>query len=111
MSLDKAALLAPVDLDEDDVAIPRLGGSVRVRGLSRLDAAKLANVSGIDREAHILAMGLVDPAMSVSEVKQWMAGAPAGEFNPVAERIGELSGLLESSEKDAYKSDGGGTIL
>lgn len=102
--ITKADLATP-RLKEDDVEIEGIG-MVRVRALSRLEAATLPETNKSDREAHILAMGLTNPKMSVSEIKAWQAAAPAGELNVVAQRIGELSGLLETSGTDAYKSDG-----
>jgi hypothetical protein len=47
---------------------------------------------------------MLDPVMSFAEVRAWMAAAPAGEIDKVSTKIGQLSGLLEESEKDAYKS-------
>lgn len=102
--ITKADLATP-RLNEDDVEIPGVG-LVRVRALSRLEAATLPETNKADREAHILAMGMITPKMSVTEIKGWQAAAPAGELDPVAQRIGELSKLLETSGTDAYKSDG-----
>lgn len=108
MSLDRAALLRP-RLEEDDVPVGKLG-TVRVRALSRKEAADLNDLTDtLAREAFIVATGMVDPVMTKADVLDWQAAAPAGELDPIALRIGELSGLLESSEKDAYKSDGDGS--
>jgi hypothetical protein len=104
VSIDKAALFAE-RLPQRDVPIGDLG-TVRVRGLSRFESLKIRDVPEGQREAHIIAMGIVDPPMTLDEVHRWQAAAPGGEFEPIANAIGELSGLLESSEKDAYKSDG-----
>ena len=104
--IDKAALLKP-RLPEREVDIEGVG-SVRVRGLSRAESLDIPAMVDAAREATIISRGLVDPAMSVAEVQQWMAAAPAGEFDSVSQAIGELSGLLESSGQDAYKSNGSG---
>ena len=100
MSVDKAALFAP-RLPERDVEIPGVG-SVRVRGLSRAESVTITKVNADEREAHIVAMALIEPRMSVSEVKQWMAAAPAGELEPVSQAVGELSGLLEASPRETF---------
>jgi hypothetical protein len=102
VSIDKAALLAR-RLPERDVELAGIG-SVRVRGLSRAESLDIPELSGAAREATIIARGLVDPVLSVAEVQAWMAAAPAGEFEVVSTAIGQLSGLLETSGTDAYKS-------
>lgn len=104
--IDKAALLK-LRLPEREVEIPGVG-SIRMRGLSRGESVDIPELSGAKREATIISRGMVDPAMTIDEVEQWMAAAPAGEFDVVSTAIGELSGLLESSGQDAYKSDGSG---
>jgi len=104
VSIDKAALFA-ASLPERDVPVGDLG-TVRVRGLSRLESLKIRDVPEGEREAHIIRMGLVDPVLTLDEVYKWQNAAAAGVFEPIATAIGELSGLLESSEKDAYKSAG-----
>jgi hypothetical protein len=55
-------------------------------------------------EAVMFAHGLVDPELTVDEVRQWQANSPAGEIQPIVERINELSGVAGASQKDAYKS-------
>lgn len=103
--VDKAALLAPADLDEADVEIT--GGTVRVRGLTRHEAGlvqKNPDVDGKDRVT--IAFGLVIPQLTESEVAAWMKTSKASDCVKIATRIAELSGLIESSAQDAYKSDG-----
>ena len=86
--------------------VPTSRGEVLVRGLSRLESLRLRDIPEGQREAHVIAMGMIDPPMTLSQVHQWQSVATGGEFEPLATAIGELSGLLESSEKDAYKSAG-----
>lgn len=101
-------LLFKARLPEDDVDLPGVG-IVRVRGLNRDESIAVAKIVDLaDRERHMLAIGLVDPRMSVSEVKRWGQAATGGELEKVSRRIGELSGMLEGADKAAYKSDGDG---
>jgi len=113
-TMDKAILLQPRDastehgMPEDDVEVPGLG-TVRVRALSRKEALKTGQIADIEeRTAHMIAIAMVDPKMSVSEVKGWSAVALAGELDPVDEKIAELSGMNTDAAKAAYKSDGSG---
>lgn len=109
--MDKATLLSrsAEDLPQDDVPIPGVG-TMRVRALSRAEALRLENAgSSATREAQILSWGIVDPVLTVAEVNQWLATSPAGEAQPVSQKIAELSGMLEDSAKSAYKSNGDGT--
>jgi len=105
--MDRAALLKP-RLEEDDVEIPDVG-TVRVRGLSRYELMVSQRVSQnkggtVVMEQHMLHFGMVDPMLTIEDVSLWQKASPAGEIEPVARRISELSGLREGSDKEAYKS-------
>ncbi|KAB1925149.1 hypothetical protein F8280_12120 [Micromonospora noduli] len=100
--MDKAALFAP-RLPEADVEVPGVG-TVRVRGLNRseaMDVGKIADLSLRDRT--LIAIGMVEPSLSVSEVKRWGDAAPASELELVSRRIAQLSGMLPDSAKEAVK--------
>lgn len=86
--------------------VPTSVGDVLVRALSREESADIPDMVGLDREATIISRAVVDPPMTIEQVRAWMAAAPAGEFDKVSTAVGELSGLLESSGQDAYKSNG-----
>lgn len=103
--MDKALLLAP-RIQQDQVDIAGLG-TVTVRGLSRqqmLDAGKLADEGVAVMERAMLAAGMVDPELTVDEVAEWQRVSPANEIQPVVQRINELSGVSQTSVKDAWKS-------
>ena len=101
--MDKDLLFKP-RLTEAEVEIPGVG-TVRVRALNRQEAKALQKIESDDlRDLHMVAIGLVDPALSVSEVKRWAEASPAGEMEPVADRIAELSGMLAGSPKEAMKN-------
>lgn len=103
--LDKAALLTPAALEHDDVDIAK--GTVRVRGLTRFEAGQVQKRDETDAKDRLtLTYGLVNPALTEAEAGEWMKADKAGDLVRVCNRIAELSGLLESSGTDAYKSDG-----
>lgn len=100
--MDKALLFKP-RLPEDDVDVPGIG-IVRVRGLSRIEAMHVQAAKGVEAtERRILALGMVDPTLTEAEAGQWQKASTAGEIEPVANRIAELSGIAPGSPKQAYK--------
>lgn len=97
-TVDKALLFKP-RLPEDEVEIPGVG-TVRVRALNREEAKSTQKIEDPAlRDLHIIAIGMVDPQLSVSEVKRWAEASPASEMEPVANKIAELSGMLPDSPK------------
>ena len=102
--MDKATLLAR-RLPEDDVDVPGVG-TVRVRGLSRAEALAANDLDGDERETYWLSCGIVDPALTDEEIRQWRGAATYQEIELVADRIAELSGMRETSAKEATKSAG-----
>ena len=64
-------LLFKARLPEADVDIPGVG-TVRVRGLSRVEAMLVQKVDDPEtRERRILAYGMVDPPLSEGEAGRW----------------------------------------
>lgn len=105
MALDKSKLLAVRTAETRDVEVPGFG-TVTVRGLTRAEALRVQTADGMavgDMEAYLVATALVDPEMSLDEVKQWQAVSPVGELQPVSEAVQELSGLAVNAVKDQIK--------
>lgn len=101
--MDKELLFKP-RLPEADVDVPGVG-TVRVRGLNRAEVMQVQGVKGAAAiERLVLAFGMVDPQLTEAEVGQWQKAAPAGELEPVTEKIRELSGIGEGADKAQYKS-------
>lgn len=93
-------------LPEEELDLPGVG-VIRIRGLNRdevLAVGKLTDVG--ERDRHLIAIGMVDPRLSVQQVRQWGAAATGGELERVSRAIAGLSGMLEDSAKSSYKSDG-----
>jgi hypothetical protein len=105
------SLLFKARLPEADVEVPGVG-TVRVRGLSRAEVMEVR--SGVKDEADavkriaaierkMLALALVDPVLTEAEVGQWQTASTAGEMEPVTDKVQELSGTHEGSDKATYK--------
>lgn len=89
-------------------------GKVEVRGLSRYEVLvskdKEERLGVVAMERMMLAAGVVNPSMTEADVTAWQKAAPAGEIEPVINKIAELSGMLDDAAKAAYKSNGGGPV-
>lgn len=105
--MDKADLLNGGDVETGEVSTRR--GTVTVRGLSRFElhlSGKGTEDTGLI-EARTIAYAMVDPKMTVAEVREWQkVPGTAGDFQKVAERVRELSGLTEGAGKSAVSGDG-----
>lgn len=112
MTVSKEQLLKP-RLEEADVEI-RGVGTVRVRALSRGEIFMMQTRTegkGTDvKERLILSLGMIDPALTDSEIREWHGAAPAGELDPVVDKIRDLSGLAEGADKSGVPEvrDGAG---
>lgn len=106
--MDKEALFVP-RLPEGDVEVPGIG-TVRVRGLSRIEAIHVQAVNGAEaRERRILSLGMLDPTLTEAEAGQWQKASTADEIEAVTTKIAELSGVLAGAHGEAYKSGPGGS--
>jgi hypothetical protein len=88
---------------KDDLLKPRLpeadvetvAGIVRVRALSRVEVLEVhklgGNIDAIDQR--LLELGLVDPPLTSDEVREWRKAWPAGDLEPLTDKIAELSGM------------------
>jgi hypothetical protein len=111
MSVDLDKLLGPradtpTGLPEDDVEVPSMG-TVRVRGLSREEVFETQKAK--DTQAHerkILRLGMIDPAMTEGQAAVWQKVSPAGEIEPVVDKIRALSGLSEGADKSGLPGYG-----
>lgn len=99
--MDRAEFLTP-RLPESEVKLDI--GTIRVRGLSRAEALALKGMEPEEIEVRALAMGMMDPELTVDDVRVWQSVALADEVKAVLDAIYELSGLREGSAKAAYKS-------
>lgn len=76
------------------------GGTVTVRGLNRHEAMITAGLEDhYERDAFLIAAGMVDPVMTVDDVKAWGEQDGTDTLEVVSRRIGELSGMVEGAGK------------
>jgi hypothetical protein len=114
MTVDLEKLLAaradtPSGLPEDDVEVPSMG-TVRVRGLSRDEVFGTQQISSTAaRERKVLALAMISPRMTEAQAGKWQLVSPAGEIEPVTDKIHELSGLAEGASKSGVPADGDGS--
>lgn len=104
--MDKAALLSD-RLPRGEVEVPGVG-TFALRALSRYELvlAGKGTEDGSLIEARLLSYTLLDPQLSVDEVRQWQKLAPSGEVGMVVDKMRELSGLGEGADKSDVPGDG-----
>lgn len=103
MAIDKEALLQK-RLGEEDVEIPGVG-SVRVRALSRKEAVSIRGV-GMEPEVlerKMLALALVEPVLTETEIEQWQESSDVGEIGNIVDRIIEISGMEVADPKELMR--------
>lgn len=89
----RPADLMAVRIMQEDVTLPS-GVLVRVRGLNRLESAVINKRAKGDQaleEQLVVQLGLVEPEMTITEVKAWYRGAPASDVIAVAKAISDLT--------------------
>jgi hypothetical protein len=105
---DKADLIAgEARIPEDDVKLT-VGGRVmlvRVRGLTRAEVLRFQGLasSTLAVERAMLSAAMVKPRMTEGEIREWQDKAPAGELEPLTDRVQELSGVTEDAAREAYR--------
>lgn len=107
--MDKDKLLAPREdtpsgAKEDGVEVPGFG-TIRVRGLNRLEAIHVGRADEIEeRDRRMVALAALAPQFTPAEVGRWQKVDTNGEIERVTRKIAELSGMLEGADREAYKS-------
>lgn len=102
--MDKSVLLKRSAHNTEEVEIPG-AGKVVVRGLTRAEVEDARDAAGgqkapsADMELQLIAASLVFPEMTVEEVTEWLARAPAGDSVVVMQAISRLSGLGQDARK------------
>jgi hypothetical protein len=106
---DKATLIgAGPRLEEADVKLTIAGrpALVRVRALSRAEAMELQKIGDSGTgviERRMLSLGMVRPRMTEGDVREWQEHAPAGELEPLTDRIQDLSGVGDDAARDVFR--------
>lgn len=87
--------------------VPLLDGSgtVKIRGLSRNEGIAIAQADDLEEKDNLMiSFGLVDPAMTLDDVRAWGAADDAGTLSDLSERIAHLSRMTKTSAKEVTKS-------
>lgn len=101
--------LTTVQLPEE-VHEVRPGLKVTVRALTRDEVLTLQEygqkeeTSNAQYEQSMLALALVSPKMTKNQIKAWQKASVATEIDGVVRRVMRLSGMIEDSVNEAYKS-------
>ncbi len=83
--------------------------TVTVRALTRGEVRTAVEQGGGDAhltENAFVVAALIDPVMTLDEVAQWLAHAPAGDSVAVSEAIAELSGMTIDAQKSRLPRNG-----
>jgi hypothetical protein len=100
-NLTREAILAR-KLGQRVVELPDGSGTVTVRALNRREALNVSDIDDVyERDAYMMSIGLVDPVMSVDDVKAWGEEDDTGTIEAVSRAIGELSRMVEGAGKSS----------
>ena len=88
------------------------GDYVVVRALKRSEMLAVKGIGGDGddvaaieaRDNFIISVGMIDPQLTADEVAQLGETLGAADLGKISQRIGQLSGMLEDSGKQATKS-------
>ena len=99
MAVDKETLLKRC-FGVETVDIPGVG-EVEVRALSRAEAMLVngKEMTVLEMEQILLSTAMVSPKLSREEVAAWQDNMPAGLFEPVIEKITQISGMVKNAPK------------
>lgn len=105
MTLTKEQLFANQIDGKRPVKLPGVG-TVWVRPLSRTEVleAQDEDLSTAAFEYLLVSMAMVDPELTVDDVRRWASVSPAGHIEKVVSKIRDLSGLNPGADREAYKS-------
>jgi hypothetical protein len=97
-------LLAGTGDDVVAVLLPKLGRTVRIRGLSRAEAIKIADTKGTaDRERKMITWAMVEPALTYQQVDTWYGQASAGDLQVLTVEISRVSGMEEDADRQVAR--------
>jgi|SRR5690606_40744331 len=103
-AVDIDALFRP-NLEEREVEIEGVG-TFRIRAMSRAELMALRG-KGLDLaqiEQHMIATALVEPKLTVAQVRRWQEAAPAGVIEPLGDEIMRLSKMDKTAAKEVAKN-------
>lgn len=103
--MEASELLGGGEVETEQVPVARLGKSVTVRGMTRMEALLVGKQDGPEKiEPLALHYAVVDPKLTLKQAEEWMRSAPSSEVGPVVRAINRLSGGGDRADKEAAKS-------
>jgi hypothetical protein len=103
--MEASELLGGGGVETEEVPIPRLGISVTVRGMTRMEALLVGKQDGPEKiEPLALHYAVVDPKLTLKQAEEWMRTAPSTEVGAVVRTINRLSGGGDRADKEVAKS-------
>lgn len=82
-------------------------GEVEIRPLTRGETLELRDAETLAEKDNVLIhFGLVNPAMTIDEVREWAADESAGVLSDLSQAIGEISGMSEGAGKSGVPRAG-----
>lgn len=82
------------------ITLPDGSGTVTVRGLNRREALTVSGMDNMyERDVYLTACGMVDPAMTIDDVKAWGDSDGTDTLEFVTREIGVLSAMVEGAGK------------
>jgi hypothetical protein len=106
VDLKNALLAGDPDRGDETEQVKTYAGVVTVRALSRAevlglqDARRRQKLTFAQFEAHMVALGLVNPTMTPGEVERWQTVEKAGgDLEEVTKTISRISGLEQGADK------------
>jgi hypothetical protein len=104
--LNATDFLAGIVGEEEDVFVPGVG-TVRIRPLTAIEAARVSEFSGNPAELALRAVGvaLVQPVLSDEQVQQMFRGA-AGKITPLIQRVMAISGMAGTEQAEDLAGGG-----
>lgn len=101
--ISKEAFLK-VSLPEEVVTVEGLG-TVRIRSLSRAEFMQVRQSDADGWEIGVVAHGLVEPALTEDEIREWRASCSAPQlFDDLAGEVLRISGLRKAAVAEAKRS-------
>jgi len=88
--------------DTQEVEIPGVG-TILIRTLRRNEVMMASDRKSKDIEPFLLSRAIVEPRMSISQVRTWLENAPSGMVQPLVDLVQELSGLTDKAGKESVE--------
>lgn len=92
----------------ETVVLPSGKGAVVIRELNRKEVMSVKqDVGPVEREQVMLSLALIDPVMSIREIRHWQQKrGSTKDIEKVARAVARRAGLLKGTDKSPVRNDG-----